>query len=61
MTLAKTDLANLKTDVNRLDIDKLRNIPSGLSSLKSKVDKLDIGKLEIIPVDLSKQSKNVVV
>ena len=41
----KTDLANKKSDVDKLDINKLKNAPSGLSSLKSKVDKLDIGKL----------------
>ena len=55
----KTDLANLKSDVDKLDIDKLKNVPSGLSSLKSKVDKLDIGKLETTPVDLSKLSDAV--
>ena len=27
------DLANLKSDVDKLDIDKLKNVPSGLSSL----------------------------
>ena len=29
----KTDLANLKSDVDKLDIDKLKNVPSGLSNL----------------------------
>ena len=38
----KTDLANLKSDVDKLDIDKSKKIPSGLSSLESKVDKSDI-------------------
>ena len=55
----KIYLANLKSDVDKSDIDKLKNVPSGLSSLKSKVDKLDIGKLETTPVHLSKLS-NVV-
>ena len=32
--------ANLKFDVNKLDINKLKNILSGLSKIKSKVDKL---------------------
>ena len=50
----KADLVHLKSDVDKLDTDKLKNIPSGLSSLKNKVDKLDIGKLETTPVDLSK-------
>ena len=35
----KVDLANVKSKVDKLDIDKLKNVPSGLSSLKSKVDK----------------------
>ena len=47
----KTDLVNLKSDVDKLDID---NVPSGLRNLKIKVDKLDIGKLETTPVDLNK-------
>ena len=50
----KTDLASLKPDVDKLDIDKLKNEPSGLNSLASKVDKLDIGRLETTLVDLSK-------
>ena len=52
----KTDLANLKSDVDKLDINKSKNVPSGLNSLKTKEDKLNIGKLEITPVDLSKLS-----
>ena len=36
----KTDLANLKSDVDKLDIDKLKNVPTNLNNLKSKVDKL---------------------
>ena len=55
----KIDLANLIFDVDKLDIDKLKNISSGWSSFKNKVDKLDIGKLEATPVNLSKLS-NVV-
>ena len=34
----KADSVNLKSDVDKLDTDKLKNVPSGLSSLKSKVD-----------------------
>ena len=34
----KTDLANLKSDVDKLDIDKLKNVPSNLSNLKSEVE-----------------------
>ena len=40
-----SDLANLKSDVDKLDIDKLKNVLTDLYSLKSKEGKLDIGKL----------------
>ena len=52
----KTDLASLKSNVDELDIDKLRNVWTNLINLKSKVDKLDIDKLAPVPVDLSKLS-----
>ena len=52
----KTDLAELKSDLDKLDIDKLKSVPSNLSNLKSKVDKLDVDKLIPVPVDLSKLS-----
>ena len=55
----KTNLASLKTEVGKLDIDKLKNLPNNLSNLKTIVDKLDIDKLVTVPVDLSKLS-NVV-
>ena len=38
----KTDLANLKSDLDKLDIDKLKNASTNLSNLKSKADKLDV-------------------
>ena len=40
----KPNLASLKTEVDKLDIDKLKSLPNKLSNLKSKVDKLDIDK-----------------
>ena len=49
----KTELAYLKSDVDELDIDKLKDVPKNLSNLKSKVDKLDVDKLVPFPVDLS--------
>ena len=52
----KVDLANLKSDVDKVDIDKLKNVPSNLSNLKSKVDKLHVDKLVPVPVDLGKLS-----
>ena len=50
----KTDLAHLKSDVDKLDIDKLKKVPSNLSDWKSKVRKFDVDKLVLSPVDLSK-------
>ena len=52
----KVDLAKLKSDVDKLDIDKLKNIPTNLNNLKSNVDKIDVDKLIPVPVDLSKLS-----
>ena len=52
----KNNWANSKFDVDKLDIDKLKNVPNGLNSLKSKVDKLDNGKFETTPIDLNKLS-----
>ena len=59
--LLKVDLANLKFNVDKFDIDKLKNAPTNLSNLKSKVDKLDADKLLHVSVSLSKLSdvKNV--
>ena len=54
----ETDLANLKSDVHKLDIDKLKNVhlvhTYNLSNLESNVDKLDSDKKVPVPVDLSK-------
>ena len=41
----KVDLANLKSDVDELDIDKLKNVPTNFSNSKIKVNKLDVDKL----------------
>ena len=35
----KTDLAYLKSNVGKLDIDTLKNVPYNISNFKSKVDK----------------------
>ena len=52
----KVDLANLKSNADKLDTDKLKNVPSNVSNLKSKVYELDVDKFEPVPVDLSKLS-----
>ena len=41
----KVDLANLKSDVDELDMDKLKNVPTNFSNSKIKVNKLDVDKL----------------
>ena len=58
----KVDLKNA-TGVDtsdQLDIDKLKNVPSGLSKLKSKVDNLDVDKLAPVPLDICKLSDAVI-
>ena len=52
----KGNLVNLKYNVDKLDIDKLKNVPRNLSNLRSKVGKLDVDKLVPVPVDFSKLS-----
>ena len=52
----KVDLANLKSNVDKLDIDKLKNVTNNLTNLKSKVDNLDADKLVFALCHLSKLS-----
>lgn len=49
-------MVGLKSDVDKIDIDKLEQVPSGLSRLKIKVDKLDVGKLNHVPINMKKLS-----
>ena len=53
------DLASLKSDIDKLNVDKLNNIQSGSDSLKNKVYKLDVDRLKPVLVDL-KQLSDVV-
>ena len=41
---AKFDLVSLKAEVDKLDTDKSKSVPTNLSNLKNKVDKLDTRK-----------------
>ena len=59
LLLKKTEIASLKSNVDKLDIDKLKNVPIDLSNFKSKVEKFDIGKLKTTLVVLSKLSNIV--
>ena len=60
----KIDLANLESNVDKLDIGKLKIVLTNSNNLKIKVDKLGVDQLVPVPVDLSKLSdvvKNSVV
>ena len=60
--LLKVDLADLKSDVDKLDINKLKDMPTNSCNLKNKLDKLEVDKLVPVPLDASKLSdvvKNV--
>ena len=52
----KVDLASLKSNVDKLDTDKLKNVPTNSRHLKSKIETLDVDKLVPVFVDLSKLS-----
>ena len=49
----KVDKGSLKSDVDKLDIDRLATARTNLSQ-KSKVDKLDMDKLKAFSIDLKK-------
>ena len=42
-----------KPDVDKLDIDKLKNTPKNLRNLKGKIDQSDAATLVPVPVDIS--------
>ena len=52
----KADLESLKSELDKFEINKLKNVPSNLNNLKGKRDKVDIDELVSILVDLSKLS-----
>ena len=49
----------MKTEVDKLDINKLLNVPTGLNNLKTNVYDLDDDQLETVFVDLKKLSDTV--
>ena len=53
------DLANSISDVTKLDIEKLKNLPTNLNNLESKIDELDVDIVVLAPVDSSKKSDPV--
>ena len=56
---ATKDYFALKAEVDKLDINKLTNVPTSLNNLKTEVDELDVGKLKTVPVGLEKSSEVV--
>ena len=46
----------MKAEVDKLDINKLVNVPTSLNNFKIKVDDLDVVKLKTVLVDLKKLS-----
>ena len=51
------DLANLKSNGDKIGIDKFKNVPTNLSNIKRKADKFDVHKLVTVPNDLSDLAK----
>ena len=46
----------MKAEADRLNINKLVNVTTGLNNLKTLVDDLDVGKLKNIPIDKKKEN-----
>ena len=51
----EVDLGRITT-VDKLNIGKLKKLPTALESLKSKVNKLDVDQLALVSVDFKKLS-----
>ena len=51
---AKKYFIALKAEVDKLDINKLTNVPTSLNNLETIVDDLNVGKLKTVPGDLKK-------
>ena len=47
---------DLKSNIDKLQTDKLKNIPTNFSNLKIKVDKFGVDKLVPVTVDVSNLS-----
>ena len=56
----KDDLANSKSDVDKLDIDELEKVSSGLKNLKRKVDKSNVDNLAFALTDLNKPVDEII-
>ena len=54
-----SDLTVKKDFIDKLDINKLTNVPTSLNNLKTKVNDLDVGNLKTVLVDLEKSNDEV--
>ena len=43
----------MKSEVDKLNMNKMFNAPTSCNNLKTKVDHIDIGKLKTVPIDLT--------
>ena len=48
----------MKTELEKIEINKLANILTSLNNLKTKIDKLDVGKSKTVPGDLTLMTDN---
>lgn len=48
------DIVSSKLDVDKLDTDKLKSVPTSLNNLESKANKINTHKLKIVLVDFKK-------
>ena len=53
---SENDFVNLKSDADKINIDKLENVSYNARNLKRKVEKIDVYQLLPVPVDLNKLS-----
>ena len=52
-------LIQLLKEIDKVSLNKLVNIPTGLNNLKAKVNDFDVNKLKTVPVDFKKLSDMV--
>ena len=49
---AKSNFIALKAEVEKLDINKMVNVPTSLNNCKTKADDVDVGKLKTVLIDM---------
>ena len=54
--LHKKNFIPLKAEIDKVDFNKLVNVPTSLNDLKTKVHDLNVSKWKTLPIDLKKLS-----